>query len=278
MLYHNSRELLQLLEKEGLRARHSLGQNFLVNPGIVDKIIAAGKIEKNDHLLEIGPGLGMLTGKLLDVSDHVTAVEKDLRLFQILQKNFAGRTNLQLINADILKTSLPPAPYKVIANIPYYITSPILTCFLNAPAEQRPSIMILMTQLEVARKIQSGPGEHSMLSLQTQLFARTNLIHRVSAGNFFPPPKVDSAIIRLDLLDKPRIDDSKTFLRLISIAFGQKRKTLVNSLARYPGLDKETAREILIAAGLDPAIRPQQLDFPDWAQLIERLTGSPAPV
>lgn len=278
MLYHDSRELLRLLEKEGLRARHSLGQNFLVNPGIVEKIVAAGKIEKNDHLLEIGPGLGILTEKLLAVSDHVTAVEKDPRLFQILQKNFAGKTNLQLLNADILKTPLPPAPYKVIANIPYYITSPILAYFLNAPTGQRPTLMILMTQLEVARKIQSGPGGHSMLSLQTQLFAKPNLINRVSAGNFFPPPKVDSAIIRLDLLAKPRIDDSKTFLRLISLTFGQKRKTLLNSLARYPGLSKEKVREVLIAAQLDPAIRPQELDFPDWSRLIERLTGSPAPV
>lgn len=277
MLYQNSRELLTLLQKEGLHAKHRLGQNFLIQPQIIDKIIAAAEIKKTDRVLEIGPGLGILTGRLLEQAQKVTAVEKDRELYDFLQKHFAETDNLTLINADILQTEPPRAPYKLIANIPYYITSPIISHFLRGGASRRPDLLVLMTQLEVARKICAKAGNHSMLSLQTQLFAEPKLIHQVSRGNFFPAPKVDSAILLLRPRPTPLLKRSEVFLTLIGLSFGQKRKTLANSLARYPGLDKQKATEIIQAANLDPMARPQNLDFAEWARLTERLPDSPAP-
>ena len=277
MLYQNSRELLTLLQKEGLHAKHRLGQNFLIQPQIIDKIIAAAEIKNTDRVLEIGPGLGILTEKLLAQAQKVTAVEKDRELYGFLQKHFRQAKNLTLINADILQTEPPRAPYKLIANIPYYITSPIISHFLRGAAARRPDLLVLMTQLEVARKICAKAGNHSMLSLQTQLFAEPKLIHQVSRGNFFPAPKVDSAILLLRPRPTPLLKRSEVFLTLIGLSFGQKRKTLANSLARYPGLDKQKATEIIQAANLDPMARPQNLDFAEWGRLTERLPDSPAP-
>ena len=272
MLYNNSGELLKILKSENLYTEKKFGQNFLINPHILELIMETAAINQNDHVVEVGPGLGILTEELIQAAKEVTTIEMDDKLIPFLKRRFSAKENLHLVHADVLKTECPTAPYKVVANIPYYITSPILTHFLNNPPDRQPRLMVLMTQLEVARKICSGPDDHSILSLHTQLFAKPRLVHQVSAGNFFPAPKVDSAILSLETRPVPLIKDPGTFIRLTKQAFQQKRKTLANTIQGFPGLNKKTVEKSLTDIGLDPLIRPQNLDFKDWQSLMENLS------
>lgn len=249
-----------------LKAKKSLGQNFLTSTSIVEKIVKMAGITKEDEVIEIGPGHGILTEALAHAANKVTALELDQFLIPFLKVQFQ-RTNVEIIHANALDFTPPPTQknYKIVANIPYYITSPLITHFLTL--QNPPSTMTLMVQKEVAYKLcaqtPSNPKEHhSILSLQTQLYAKPSILFHVSRGSFTPAPKVDSAVIHLELLpetDKPK--NPKLILQLAKIAFSQKRKKLSNTLREH--LEKLKSLNF-------QDLRPEHLSIKDWEKLSEQ--------
>ena len=243
--------------------KKSLGQNFLVNKGILDKIIRAAELDKNDTILEIGPGTGVLTKKLARNAGRVIAVEKDCRLVEMLKTEILTKSvdgNVEIVEEDVLKFNpttynLKPKAYKVIGNIPYYITSYLLkTVFEKWPV---PIFIVLMVQKEVAQRIVAKPPEMSLLALSVQFYAEPKIVSYVSRGSFRPMPKVDSAIIRLIPNSEQRTANSEQFFKLIKTAFAGKRKQLKNTL----GI------EILKNTGIKPESRPEELSLDDWLKL-----------
>lgn len=247
------------------------GQNFLFNGHVIEKILEAADIKPDDNIVEIGPGLGILTKELVERAGKVITIEKDDKLIPYLEKTFAAYKNLKIWHQDVLKSEPPDSPYKVVANIPYYITSPIISHFLQNEQGNRPSVLILLTQLEVAQKICAKEGDHTVLSLQTQLFAKPKLIAQVSPHSFLPAPKVISAILKLETLPEPQIADTTKFIDLIKKAFSQKRKTLSNSLEGLWGHDKKFWSSHLEANGISPMIRPERLNFQEWNAILTSL-------
>jgi len=273
MAYKNTTELIAWLKQNNFWTNKSLGQNFLVNPETVKKIIAAADIKTNDTIIEVGPGPGVLTDALLEQNVQVIAIELDDRLIPHLQEKALANQNLLVVHADALKTKLPPEPYKVVANIPYYITSPLINHFLQpeTPEELRPQTIILLVQKEVAQKICAKDGDHSVLSLQVQIFGKPSIVDYVSKNNFFPAPKVDSAILKIEVFPKPAVSDTENFFKVIKAAFTQRRKTLSNSLRSVIHIEKEKLDELLANIKLKPTIRPQELSLAEWEKLIEAL-------
>ncbi len=270
------------------KAKKQLGQNFLVNQNIVDRIVETAELggedaaelstEKasTDLVVEIGPGLGILTQALARKAHHVRSIELDRDLLPGLQIMASQHPNLEIIHADALKIALPHEPYKVVANIPYYITSPLLNHFLQpktpdekSPAELRPSLLVLMVQKEVAEKVCAKPGDHSVLSLQVQVFGEPKLVMIVGRKNFAPRPKVDSAILKIKVYPKPLIDNTEIFFKLIHAAFSQKRKTLLNSLQHGLQLPKENIVALLAKAGISENERPQKLTMEQWGKMVD---------
>lgn len=252
-----------------MKAKKHLGQNFLTNQQIVQKIIAAAAIRSNDQVVEVGPGMGILTKALCEKAQKVTAIELDGDLIANLHNLTNDYPNLVIIHADALKTSLPSNPYKLVANIPYYITSPLLNHFLQPKTSQemRPLLMVLMVQKEVAEKVCAKTGDHSVLSLQVQIFGKPELVGVVGKGNFLPQPKVDSAILTIEVYQEPLIQDTETFFKIIKAAFSQKRKTLLNSLQNGLKISKKEVIEILQKADISETERPQNLDIEQWKRL-----------
>lgn len=268
MLYNNRSELVALLQKENLYTEKKLGQNFLFNTAIIDKIIAAANLQNTDQVLEVGPGLGILTLELAKHSQQVTTIELDNKLIPYLEKTFQDQKNIQIIHQDVLKSIPPSKPYKLIANIPYYITSPILSHFLQVSQPSiRPTTIVLLVQLEVAQKICAEPGDHTVISLQTQIFAKPKIMARVAPGNFLPAPNVDSAILKLEVYPEPLVADPQLFITLIKKAFSQKRKTLLNSLNGWQNLDRTEITNLLIKAQINPMERPQKLTIADFERI-----------
>lgn len=271
MIYSNSGELIELLKRENLWAQKKLGQNFLVNPGVLEQIVKAADLSKKDHVLEIGPGLGILTEQLAKHAGKVTAVELDRSIIPVLQKNLHGCRNVEIVHADALKTALPAHTYKVVANIPYYITSPLLNHFLQPqnPGEQRPSLLVLLVQKEVAQKICARDGDHTVLSLQVQAFGKPSMVCSVGKGSFFPQPKVDSSVIKIETHPKPLVSDVKLFFRMVKGTFSQKRKKLSNTLPGALNLKQDQALELFQTAGISPDSRPQNISLEEWGSLIQ---------
>ncbi len=215
--------------------------------------------------------MGMLTEQLVQKTGRVIAVELDEGLATRLQQKTAGHANLEIIHADILHVNLKDilggGLYKVVANIPYYITSPILHFFMHT--ELRPALMVIMMQEEVARDVTAKPGKMNFLSVSMQIFSRPEIVCRVPASGFYPPPKVDSAVVKFNMLLEPaiRVDDVDEFLDFVHSGFAAPRKQLHNSLAI--GLKKESAEveEILKRAGIEPQRRPGTLDLAEWRRL-----------
>lgn len=295
MMYSNISELIARLKKEDLWAKKGLGQNFLVNKEALDTIVRAADIKPTDRIIEIGPGMGILTNELIQRALEVMAIEVDARLIPILEKQFEDAKNLTIVLQDALTLQLPNHPYKVVANIPYYITSPLLNHFLQphtgvcAPAQsrhgnqqsrsdtlsrpntpQRPDLIVLLVQKEVAEKICSKDGDHSVLSLQVQIFGKPEIVGIVGKNSFFPTPKVDSAIIKITPHPQPLITNLPFFFRIIKGCFSQRRKTLHNSL-RTAGYTKEQAEQCISDCGFKPTARPQELTVADWETLLNRL-------
>jgi len=264
-----------ILRKYGLRADKSLGQNFLQDTYALEKIVAISGILPTDTVLEIGPGLGALTRHLAAAAGQVIAVELDERLFPPLKDVISGWTNITLIQGDILKLTpsdiVPATDYLVVANIPYYITSALLRHLLET--SPRPRRVVLTIQKEVAERICAKPGDMSLLALSVQVYGQPTIAATIPAEAFHPAPKVDSAVVRIDLTPAPFIPASllDTFFSLARAGFSQKRKTLRNSLSA--GLRKTPAdmEKLLLSAGIDPKRRAETLSLEEWRELTARM-------
>ena len=262
-----------VLKRHGLRADKSLGQNFLQDPLALEKIVAAAQIQPTDTVLEIGPGLGSLTRYLAAAAKEVIAVELDRDLLGPLEAVLAPYQNVRVIQGDILGLSLQDLintnDYLVVANIPYYITSAVIRHLLES--ETKPRCIILTIQKEVAERICAKPGDLSLLALSVQIYGKPQIAARIPAEAFFPVPKVDSAILSIDIYPTPRIrtDLLNTFFKLIKAGFSQKRKTLRNSMSSGLRITPAAAEEILTKARIDSKRRAESLSIEEWERLCE---------
>jgi 16S rRNA (adenine1518-N6/adenine1519-N6)-dimethyltransferase len=240
-----------------LRAKKSLGQNWLVNEGVLDRIVETAEVSTGDTVLEIGPGKGALTRRLAATGARVVAVEKDRRLIEPLRAMFADAPNVTIKEADIMNFAptsfgLDAMGYKLVANIPYYLTSRLIRLTLES---WRPSLAVLMVQDEVARRIMATPPDMNLLALSVRLYALPSVIMKVSRGSFRPIPDVDSAVVKLTLAETH--PDSAAILSLAKKAFMQKRKQLKSAIPA----------ELLTKAGISPSARPQELSVDDWHKI-----------
>jgi 16S rRNA (adenine1518-N6/adenine1519-N6)-dimethyltransferase len=264
-------EIGALLGAHGLHPKKGLGQNFLSDPVALERIVTAAEIPPGAHVLEIGPGLGSLTRHLAVAAGHVTAVELDKALLPVLQEVLAPFDNVRIIQGDILElnpTELALVPgYLVVANIPYYITSAVIRRLLESPV--KPSRIVLTVQREVAERIAAKPGKLSLLALSVQVYGQPRTAARIPAGAFYPPPKVDSAVVRVDLYPEPLIPTGQlnTFFRLAKAGFSQKRKMLRNSLVGGLSLPQAQVEALLAAAGIDSQRRAETLSIDEWKNL-----------
>lgn len=259
-----------ILRRYNLRPSKGLGQNFLVDESVLARIVDAAALEPDDQVLEVGPGLGVLTKRLLDAVRRVVAIELDKQLVSVLPRILNKPAHLELVQADVLQFN-PQAyfkdlDYKLVANLPYYITSPTLRHFLEAPA--RPSLMIIMVQKEVGERLVAQPGELSLLAISVQYYGEPRLVGYVPAEAFHPVPKVDSAVVSIEVFQEPRIAvDTEKFFKLVSAGFSQPRKQLHNAIQQRLWLPPGGASELLREAGIEPNRRAQTLSFEEWAQL-----------
>ena len=267
------------LRQFDLKARKRLGQHFLIDEEVLGVILEAAELDSSDTVIEVGPGLGVLTGELARQAGWVIAIELDNKLAAILRKTLAPFDNVVIINEDILGTdpkvllqeqapSFPSAlkPYKVVANLPYYITSTVLRHFLEASV--KPDIMIVMVQKEVAEAIVAEPGQRSVLSIGVQFYGKPGIVGYVPARSFYPAPEVDSAILRIDVYRQPPVAvDEKSFFALVRAGFAASRKQVVNSLAQGLGLPKADVLTLLEKAGIAPQRRAETFTLEEWARL-----------
>jgi 16S rRNA (adenine1518-N6/adenine1519-N6)-dimethyltransferase len=253
------------LRLAGLKANKALGQHFLVDHPSLEAIMAAAHPEPTDTVLEIGPGLGVMTRPLSQAVAKVVAVEADPVLATLLARD--APPNLQVTRMDILQFDLAtlPAGYKVIANIPYYLTSKIFRLLIESP--NPPSVMSLLIQKEVAERITAKPGQLSILALSIRYYGQAELVQVVERHKFWPAPEVDSAVLRVKYTGPAFPADPDQLFRLIKAGFGEKRKQLKNSLAGGLNLTSELAVELVAAAGLPPMARAQELDLSSWERL-----------
>jgi 16S rRNA (adenine1518-N6/adenine1519-N6)-dimethyltransferase len=272
-----------LLDHYDLQAKKGLGQHFLVNSGILDIITMAADLSPSDLVLEVGPGLGVLTHSLVEKSGWVLAVELDKEMAEALKHTLEPHSNFSILNQDILevepadlinheRSKLPPsvkgaAGYKLVANLPYYITQPIIRHFCEASL--KPDIMVIMVQKEVAQNIVAKPGDLRILAISVQFYGQPEIVGYVPAANFFPVPKVDSAILKITLYPEPRyqVTSQKHFFKIVRAGFCATRKQIVNSLAQGLALPKPEVLSLLTEAEIGPQMRPETLSLEEWARL-----------
>ncbi len=257
-----------------------LGQNFLKDGQVIKKIIDSANLQLDNFVLEIGPGEGALTEELAKHAKMIVAIEIDRVLAKKLEEKFKNTPNVKIINSDILKINLldliskyqiPNTRYKVVANLPYYITSPIIRLFLEA--QIKPKEMILMVQKEVAERIVAKPGKMSILAVSVQYYAQSKLLFEVSKESFCPVPKVDSAVIKIANISQNNAskEEIKGFFRLVKSGFCSKRKTLANNVHSSLKLDKKIIEEKLKKIGLTSNTRAQELSIEKWKELLNIL-------
>jgi 16S rRNA (adenine1518-N6/adenine1519-N6)-dimethyltransferase len=280
----NPQQTIQVIQKHNFAFQKKFGQNFLIDSRVLDKIIAAADITKDDMVLEIGPGIGTMTQYLSQAAREVVAVEIDNNLIPILQETLEGYNNVTIINDDILKVDLNQLvadrnegkPVKVVANLPYYITTPIIMGLFekNVPIEN----ITVMVQKEVADRMQVGPGskDYGALSLAVQYYAEPYIVANVPPNCFIPRPKVGSAVIRLTRYENPpvKVKDPAFMFRLIRASFNQRRKTLQNGL--YNAAELTLSKEQIVAAlqemGLSETVRGETLTLEEFARLSDLLS------
>jgi 16S rRNA (adenine1518-N6/adenine1519-N6)-dimethyltransferase len=260
-----------LLQRYQLEPKQSLGQNFLFDDGILARIAATADLNPDDHILEIGPGLGGLTRHLAKTAVRVVAVELDNRLLPVLQNELAYFKNVDIIHGDILEQNpadLFDSPYKVIANVPYYITGAVLRHLLTAV--HKPTLMVLTVQKEVAERLTAIPSHMSLLAVSVQFYGRVQISHLIKAGAFWPRPEVDSAVIRLDLYEEPLLPpaEEEAFFQLVKAGFSQKRKQLHKNL-RSLGWTREVVETVLERAGVDGQRRAETLTIGEWTAVYQ---------
>lgn len=264
----------QLLTHYQIEPKKSLGQNFLFDENVLARIVAAAEIQPLEPVLEIGPGLGSLTRVLAQTAASVTAVELDQRFIPILQTELAYFDNVRLIHGDILTQNLDAlfaGPYKVVANVPYYITGAILRHLLSA--QNKPTIVVMTVQKEVAERVTAVPPHMSLLAVSTQLYGDAELITTLKAGAFWPRPDVDSAVLRLTLYSDPLLPlaEEEKFFALVKAGFSQKRKQLKNNLQQL-GYNQAEVTAVLQAAGVDGRRRAETLTIHEWLAIHQQRT------
>jgi 16S rRNA (adenine1518-N6/adenine1519-N6)-dimethyltransferase len=257
----------KILKKYNIKPSKKLGQNFLIDKSVLRKIITAANLSKKDIVLEIGPGLGILTTELAKQVKQVIAVEKDKRLCNALAHILTVQDvqNVQIVNQDILDTKykIPDTKYKLVANLPYYITSPVIRKFLET--KHRPKSMILMVQKEVAQRIIAKPPKMNLLAVAVQFYAKSEIVAYVNKKSFWPQPKVDSAIIKIvpNVEFKKSCIDTKKFFKIVKAGFSSKRKMLKNNL--------KIEESMLEKLGINPQARAENLFIKEWLKLYEML-------
>ena len=276
-------ELKALLNRHGFNFSKTLGQNFLIDKNVLNKIVSASELNENSCVLEIGPGAGTLTRRLAETGARCTAVEIDKALLPILGETLAGFDNFNLINSDILKVDLKKLikdefdnkPFHVIANLPYYITTPIIMQILES---RLPVVsMTLMVQKEVADRMCAtcGSKEYGALSVAVQYYTIPTVICRAEPHCFIPQPKVASSVVHLKVSPTPTVtvSDEKKFFAIVKSSFGQRRKTLLNALSKSPyfSANKDSVRSALVQMGVDENIRGEKLSISQFAKLSELL-------
>ena len=281
----NPQETIAVLQKYNFAFQKKFGQNFLIDPRVLEKIIKAAEITEDDCVLEIGPGIGTMTQHLACAAKKVIAVEIDRALIPILQDTLSGWDNVKIINEDVMKVDLAKLaeeenggkPLKVVANLPYYITTPIIMGLFENHVPLK-SITV-MVQKEVADRMQVGPGtkDYGALSLAVQYYAKPYIVANVPPNCFMPRPKVGSAVIRLERYEEPpvKVKDEKLMFRIIRASFNQRRKTLANGLKNSAELDftKEEIAAAIAGIGKEPGVRGETLTLEEFARLADELGG-----
>lgn len=265
--------LKQVLRRHGVRPSKSFGQNFLVDRDILDAILTAADVQPDENALEVGAGTGVLTIELAKRARRVVAVEIDRGILPVLEETTATFPNVEIIPRDLL--DVQPAevfgeePYKLVANLPYYITALTLRHFLEA--SNPPRRLVIMVQKEVAERIAAEPGDMSLLGLSVQFYGVPTIVARVPAASFYPSPQVDSAIVRIDLRPEPPLAGAARdrLFALATAGFGEKRKQLHNSLTRNLHVPGETVHRWLAAADIEPTRRAETLSVDDWVRLTQ---------
>ncbi len=266
-------DFYSLMKQYDIKPRKSLGQNFLLDKAVLEQIVKSAGLTPQTDVLEIGAGLGSLTFVLSGAARQVSAIELDASLIPVLHEALKSCANVTIMQGDILEIDLRDlhldAGYYVVANIPYYITSAVIRRLLEASV--KPARLLLTVQREVAERICAKPGDLSLLALSVQVYGDAAVTGRIPAGAFYPPPNVDSACVRVDILPEPRIPAEllDTFFRLIKAGFSQKRKTLRNSLSAGLALPTEKIAVLLKTADIDPMRRAETLSIPEWERLVK---------
>ena len=274
----------EILSKHGFTFSKALGQNFLVNPSVCPRMAENCGADKETGVIEVGPGIGVLTNELAKVAKKVVAIELDKRLLPVLKETLADHDNVKVINDDVLKVDLhkliseefPNMNVVVCANLPYYITSPVIMKLLE---EKLPiSALTVMVQKEAGQRIcaEVGSRQSGAVTVAVNYYSKPSLLFNVSAGSFMPAPKVDSCVIRLDVSSEPTVSvtDDKSFFRVVKGAFAQRRKTLSNSMSSSMGIDKQTVKAILEKAGIPENARAEQLKMEQIANIADALYQS----
>lgn len=270
-----------ILSRHGFTFSKSLGQNFLINPSVCPRMAELSGAGKGVGVIEIGPGIGVLTNELCKLADRVVAIELDKRLLPVLKETLAEYDNLKVINADVLEINLHKLiedefsgmEVVVCANLPYYITSPVIMKLLE---EKLPiSAITVMVQKEAAQRIcaEVGSRQSGAVTVSINYYAKPEMLFPVSAGSFMPAPKVDSAVIRLNVLSEPpvKVNDEKKFFSVVKASFAQRRKVISNSLSSGLSLSKEKTSEILEKAGVPLNARAEKLSLQDFADIANNL-------
>jgi 16S rRNA (adenine1518-N6/adenine1519-N6)-dimethyltransferase len=276
----NPQHVRETLRNLDVRPTRGMGQNFLIDRDALQTIVSAAHLTQSSVVVEVGPGLGVLTWELVQVAGSVTAIELDTRLANRLARVYAESSNLTLVNQDVLQTDIAALtqhkPYQVVANLPYAITSPVLRHFLESA--NPPTSMVVLVQREVAQRICAQPGDMSVLAHGIQVRAIPELIAVVPPESFLPAPEVHSAVMRLTLRDKPLIEPEREarVFRILKAGFLHARKQLGNSLsgglaAHGIKIERSDAQAALVAAGIDPARRAETLSFAEWIVVTEKL-------
>ena len=275
----NPKNTIEVLQKYNFNFQKKFGQNFLINTSVLEEIIEAAGVTKDDFVLEIGPGIGTMTQYLCEAAREVVAVEIDSNLIPILKDTLSAYNNVEVLNEDILKVDIQKLafeknenrPIKVVANLPYYITTPIIMGLFESHVPM--DSITFMVQKEVADRMQEGPGskEYGALSLAVQYYAKPEIVVNVPPSCFMPQPKVGSAVIRLTRHEKPpvEVEDEKLMFKIIRASFNQRRKTLANGLNNFPDihLPKEVIQESILELGVPVTVRGEALSLEQFAKL-----------
>jgi 16S rRNA (adenine1518-N6/adenine1519-N6)-dimethyltransferase len=266
-----------MLRARGLRPRKGLGQNFLSDPVVLDRIVAAADLSSSDLVVEVGAGTGTLTRPLAEQAGRVLALELDDQLVTLLRGELSELHNVEIIHGDVLRFSSPELAhrgYKVVGNLPYYITSAVLRHFLSRVP--RPRLMVATVQREVAERIVAKPGRMNLLAVSVQFYGQPDIVARIPAGAFYPAPKVDSAVLRIDVGERPAVSlgtgvDEASFFRVVRAGFSQRRKKLRNSLSAGLRSSPPEVSDALEQVGVDPGRRAETLSLQEWASVTQVL-------